>query len=252
MTASNRIWLGSFAVVIALCLLPATSTAQGVLFVQNNNVGIGVASPARQLHIDSHTANTDVILLRSTDGQRLLRMFETAGTGGVLSMYDSNNHEDFRISATGDSWFASAGEVGIGCTDPDHDLTIGGSGAGCNTGVFSEVDAGEAQFTTSSSRTIKENLHSVDADDILDKISGVEVYTYDFIDGPKDRLGIMAEDFHTIFGRGSDKMLSGQEVQMALWLAVQELAEHNRGLSLRNQELEERLEALEHRLGMSE
>ncbi|MEM7356107.1 MAG: tail fiber domain-containing protein, partial [Acidobacteriota bacterium] len=58
---------------------------------------------------------------------------------------------------------------------------------------------------------------------ILEKIAAIDVYTYDFIDGPQDRLGLMAEDFHQIFGRGSDKMLPTQDVQMAMWLAIQEL-----------------------------
>ena len=39
----------------------------------------------------------------------------------------------------------------------------------------------------------------------------------------KDKLGLMAEDFHQVFKRGSDTTINGQEVQMALWLAVQEL-----------------------------
>ena len=54
-------------------------------------------------------------------------------------------------------------------------------------------------------------------------MSGIDVYQYDFIGGPKNRLGLMAEDFHQVFGRGSDKELNGQEIEMALWLAVQEL-----------------------------
>ena len=49
------------------------------------------------------------------------------------------------------------------------------------------------------------------------------MYTYDFINGPKDKLGLMSEDFHEVFGRGSDKYINHGDVQMALWLAVQEL-----------------------------
>ena len=70
---------------------------------------------------------------------------------------------------------------------------------------------------------MKENLEPVPGDGILQKISDVDVYTYDYIEGPKDKLGLMAEDFHQVFERGSDKTINGQEVQMALWLAVQEL-----------------------------
>jgi hypothetical protein len=75
---------------------------------------------------------------------------------------------------------------------------------------------GSTTFTASSSRTIKENLAPVQVPSILDKISGVNVYNYDLIEGPKDKIGLMAEDFHAIFGRGSDKEINGQEVEMAL------------------------------------
>lgn len=124
------------------------------------------------------------------------------------------------------------------CLYPDHDLTVGGSGEGCNTGTFSELDAGEATFTISSSRAIKENLAAVPGTGILDKIQGTPVYTYDFIDGPKDKMGLMAEDFHAIFGRGNSSEINGNEVMMALWLAVQEL--HGE-----NEELKKRIEKLE-------
>lgn len=202
------------------------------------NVGIGTSSPTAPLTLKTRSVNADGISVVSTDGQPLLRLFETTGTGGLLSLYDSAGNEDFRISATGDSWFNSAGEVGIHCSSPDHDLTIGGSGPGCNTGVFSEIDAGESQFTVSSSRAIKTHLDPVAVPGLLDKVRSARVYTYDFVDGPADRIGLMAEDFHAIFGRGEATMLSGQEIQMALWLAVQELA-------ARNAELEERLSRLE-------
>jgi hypothetical protein len=52
----------------------------------------------------------------------------------------------------------------------------------------------------------------------------------------------MAEDFHEIFRRGSERTLSGQEVEMALWLAVQELTARNEQLARRLSELEARLE----------
>ncbi|MFA9288282.1 MAG: MerR family DNA-binding transcriptional regulator [Weeksellaceae bacterium] len=111
----------------------------------------------------------------------------------------------------------STGNVGIGTTDPQADLDIA-SGAS-----YSRANAGDTQFTASSSRTLKENFSEVTVANIRDRILGTQVYTYDFIDGPKDRMGLIAEDFHTIFGRGSNKMINGQEVQMALWLGMQDL-----------------------------
>ena len=115
------------------------------------------------------------------------------------------------------------GNMGIACDSSiNSDLVVGSQGS-CNAGTRSELNAGDTQFTASSSRTLKQNLHHVEVPNILNRISSVPVYQYDFIEGPKDRLGLVAEDFHGVFARGSDKVLSGQEVQMALWLAVQEL-----------------------------
>ena len=146
----------------------------------------------------------------------------------------------------------AADNVGIaGCTQPDHDLTIGGSEAGCDTGTFSEIDAGDANFTTSSSRHIKENFTRVPNTDILQKIENIPVSTYDFIDGPKDKMGLVAEDFYTVFGRGSDKVINGNEVTMALWLAVQTLTKENQVLKARVEVLEvdaQRMTELESRL----
>lgn len=43
----------------------------------------------------------------------------------------------------------------------------------------------------------------------------------------RDKPGLIAGDFHAVFQRSSDKELNGPGVQMALWLAVQELKEEN-------------------------
>lgn len=140
------------------------------------------------------------------------------------------------------------GNVGLGCTDPAARLVIGGFGASCSTAPFSSINPGASTFTTSSSRSYKENLQRMDVPDILQRISGVGVFTYDFIDGPKNRLGMVAEEFHQVFGRGSDKLIEGGEIEMALWLAVQHLSQLNQELTSRNEEVEKRLKAIEARL----
>ncbi|MBI9101196.1 MAG: tail fiber domain-containing protein [Spirochaetales bacterium] len=126
------------------------------------------------------------------------------------------------------------GRVGIGNgeTSLDYALQIGPS-----DGTFSKINPGETTFTTTSSREYKENISPVQVDGILEKIAAISVMTYDFKSeyaadeaSRLDRLGLIAEDFHTIFARGSDKQINGQEVQMALWLAVQELKAENEEL----------------------
>ncbi|MDP7610615.1 MAG: tail fiber domain-containing protein, partial [Candidatus Woesearchaeota archaeon] len=116
-------------------------------------------------------------------------------------------------------------------TEPDHDLEIG-------TGTYSEIDAGESTFTTGSSRTFKQNIKNVTLNQsILRQISKIPVTTYDFkpeicnvsdYDGKcTNKIGLIAEDFHQIFKRGDEKSLSGDEVKMALWLAIQEIQAEN-------------------------
>ncbi|MEM7581927.1 MAG: tail fiber domain-containing protein [Acidobacteriota bacterium] len=208
----------------------------------DGNVGLGTSSPdgdldvidgGSQFVLDVGANNDNVIALTSSDGENLLTLFETVGTGAVLSMYDSGENERFRIATTGGANHFS-GNLGVGCNTASADLTVNSSiNAGtttCGSGTESTMNAGDTQFVVTSSRTYKENLESVEVEGLLEKISDIDVYHYDFINGPKDRVGLIAEDFHQIFGRGSEKRLSGQEVQMALWLAVKELTQRNDAL----------------------
>jgi hypothetical protein len=208
----------------------------------SGNVGIGTASPAKKLTVLSSGGN-DVIFetLRSTDSQPLVTIFQTTSGDGLMQVFNSANQEAFRLTAV------SGGRLAIGCNSPEHDLDLSDTpGSACNAGTArSFVDAGSSQFTASSSRFIKENLAPVRVANILDRIANVSVYNYDFINGPKDKIGLMAEDFHTILGHGSDKLINGQEVEMTLWLAVQELTARNKQLADQNSDLAKRLERLE-------
>jgi endosialidase-like protein len=156
------------------------------------------------------------------------------GTNGSMPVILGTNNVD-RLHLDTD------GDVGINCNNPTSDLVIA-SGSGC-ANPASNINAGSTQFTVTSSRTYKEHLEPVSVPDVLDKIAKVDVYQYDFINGPTNRLGLMAEDFHQIFGRGSDKLLDGGEVQMALWLAVKELTARNKELTDRLSQLESQVKS---------
>ena len=193
----------------------------------DGDVGIGTASPAARLHVASGESRFD-------------------SASATL-----NSH--FNFSGNGQNYFrgttiiaddAVGSHVGIGCDSPQADLVVGANAASCAGGAFTAITAGSAPVT-SSSRSFKTNLAAVAVPGILEKVQQVGVFTFDFINGPADRLGLMAEDFHTIFQRGSDKVIDSGEVTSALWLAVQELV-------TRNQELTERLKALEARLPAEE
>ena len=193
----------------------------------DGDVGIGTASPQRLLHLTSSSGNA---ALQFTNNS-------------AKSWHIANSTNDFNFSETGVAdarlFLRAGGNVGIACNAPNSDLVVA-SGGGC-VNPSSSMNAGDAQFTVASSRTFKENLEPVAVPDILDKIEKVGVYNYDFIDGPKDRLGLIAEDFHEVLGRGDEKYINGGEVQMALWLAVQQLTAQNKALTDRLNALDKEL-----------
>ncbi|HZF12712.1 MAG TPA: tail fiber domain-containing protein [Thermoanaerobaculia bacterium] len=209
----------------------------------SGNVGVGTASASSRLTLKNGTANADAFILQRSqaDSQTIFRIFETTAGAGLFSVFDDTGLEATRFTSV------SGGKLAIGCNAPDHRLDLGnGTGVACSSSATrSFIDAGSTTFTASSSRSLKENLEPVQVPNILDKIAHVAVYNYDFINGPKDKIGLMAEDFHTVLGHGSDKLINGQEVEMTLWLAVQELTTRNKELAAENGDLAKRLARLE-------
>jgi hypothetical protein len=202
----------------------------------SGNVGVGTASPGAKLDIGTgSTARGGFTKLLIGNGGNSAQLELFGVTKSAAIAYDGSALSFF----TNGSSFVQAlnidntGHVGIGTATPGSQLVIA-SGA-----TTSSINAGSAQFTIGSSRTIKENIEPIDVPDILQKIEAVPVVTYDFKDnGPKDRLGLIAEDFHQVLGRGDDKHIDGQDVQMALWMAVQKLTAENKALTERLAKLE--------------
>jgi hypothetical protein len=216
----------------------------------NGNVGIGIVSPSNRLHVFTTTSSDGLSIDGTTFPAIVLRISGTIK--GYAPAIVTANGGFFSNSSTGDFAFrsetnkilfgvgsgaatmaVSGNNVGIGTVTPGSQLVIA-SGA-----TTSSINAGATQFTVASSRTFKENIEPTDVPDILQKIEAVPVVTYDFKNnGPKNRLGLIAEDFHTVLGRGDDKHIDGQDVQMALWMAVQKLTAENKALTDRLSKLE--------------
>jgi hypothetical protein len=212
---------------LPLRIRPGAPTSS-VDIAASGNVGVGTASPSFKLDVSggalgfSSDASTFVGPSISRASDQLV--FNT-GTNGFLVNSQANSANLVKIQ--------NNGNVGIGTLSPGSQLVIA-SGA-----TTSSINAGSSQFTVASSRTFKENIEPVEVPDILQKIEAVPVVTYDFKNnGPKDRLGLIAEDFHEVFGRGDDKHIDGQDVQMALWMAVQKLTAENKALTERLAKLE--------------
>ncbi len=204
--------------------------SNAIYVASDGDVGMGTTSPGAQIHV-SDTASVNLRLEGDSAGFQLIDVNGPTNEGVAQQFVNAG---EWRLRGVDDALALETvpgivvdlgnGNVGLNCTSaPAADLVVGDASGACTGGTRSQMNAGDAQFTVPSSRTYKENLVAVETGDILEKITGIDVYSYDYINGPKERLGLMAEDFHQIFGRGSDKLLNGQEVQMALWLAIQEL-----------------------------
>jgi hypothetical protein len=241
--------------------LAAETPTDSLVITPAGRVGVGTASPTAKLSLIGATDYDAVMRVRNTSslGFSGIEFLDYVGTPRFFFGVNNSNLTT-RLNSFSSTPFLlmtnsveriridPGGNVGLGCTNPAARLVIGGFGSSCSGAPFSSINPGAATFTTSSSRSYKENLDKVDIPDILERVSDVGVYTYDFIDGPKNRLGLMAEDFHEVFGRGSEKVIEGGEVEMALWLAVQRLTQINQELTARNEEVEKRLAAIEARL----
>ena len=129
--------IGSFLLLTPL----STATAQGVLFVQNNNVGIGIATPAKPLHIQK-SDGTAAIFVQEQSGTVAARPLFQLENNGVVRFTLNAKHvaktwrfesgAGFAISLNGsgvqEMTVASGGNVTIA-----GDLVTGGSGT-CNPG----------------------------------------------------------------------------------------------------------------------
>jgi trimeric autotransporter adhesin len=119
------------------------------------------------------------------------------------------------------------------------------------------VIEGQVAFTAVSDKTKKENFQPVDGEEVLEKIRGFELSSWNFIGhDPKQfrHYGPMAQDFYAAFGQdglgqiGSETTINSGDLAGILMIAVQALEKRTAELKHTKAQLAamaERLEALE-------
>ena len=130
-----------------------------------------------------------------------------------------------------------------------------------NTNVT--VIEGQVAFTFPSDKTKKENFQPVDGEEVLGKIRGFELTSWNFIGhDPKEfrHYGPMAQDFFAAFGQdgvgqiGTETTINSGDLAGILMIAVQELEKRTAELKQKEAQiaaLAARLEALELRQNQS-
>ncbi len=129
------------------------------------------------------------------------------------------------------------------------------------------VIEGEVGFTASSDRNKKENFQPVGGEEVLGKIRGLSLTSWNFIGQDPKRFrhyGPMAQDFFAAFGRdaigtiGTKTTITSTDIDGILMIAAQALEERTieqkkeiEALRGENADLKARLAALERRVGSS-
>jgi len=170
------------ATLVGLLMISGFAQAQGTLFVTGDKVGIGTDTPSELLH------------LKISSGLELKMRLEQAATNAwAYSVVNSNPSRPnaFRISKQG----SGGPEVDIiGRFDPGAQPTMDVAGS---------IRATNVMF--SSSRELKTDFQAIDAGDVLNRVSQLEMSSWRYKQGsPGKHIGPIAEDFEQVFGLGTD------------------------------------------------
>jgi len=116
------------------------------------------------------------------------------------------------------------------------------------------VIEGEVAYTFTSDKDQKENFRPVDANEVLKKIRGLELSSWNYKGHDHEKFrhyGPMAQDFYAAFGDdgvgqiGTETTLNSGDVAGILMIAVQALGNENADLKARIENLEEMLKEIQ-------
>ncbi len=190
--------LVAVALAAAVLLAPVAASAQGVLFVVNNQVGIGTNSPNAPLEIAPASGNAafrlsfpgDTTWAISNTGK--IVTFNMIGSGGQETTFRERNDND-----GGKSTFEVQGSVR------------------------------GTSFKNSSSRELKTNFAPVEYRSVLAKLSDLDVTSWNYKADKLERrhYGPVAEEFQATFGLGDGKTISTIDSAGVAFAAIKGLHE---------------------------
>lgn len=155
--------------------------------------------------------------------------------GGVIKGSININHAStMRVSldSDGNGYFATGVGVGV---EPTHPFQAAG-GAFCDGTTW--INASDANA--------KENFQPVDGEELLEKISGLEITRWKYKgDSEIEHIGPTAQDFQETFGVGSDgKSISTIDPSGIALAAIKELNKQNQMLQEKSTDLQKQNEEL--------
>jgi trimeric autotransporter adhesin len=235
----------SFFSVLIAALIYLLSLAEVVVAQTNTSLGTGAL------------VNNTTGVNNAAIGNNAL-FFNTTGSNNTATGVDA-----LVFNSTGDSNTAIGHSATVSARNLTNATAIG-AGATVNASNkvrlgsnFVTVIEGQVGFTAVSDKTQKENFQPVDGEEVLGKIRGFELSSWNFIGhDPKEfrHYGPMAQDFYAAFGHdglgqiGSETTINSGDLAGILMIAVHALEKRTAELKQKEARiavLESRLEALE-------
>ena len=249
---------GIAALLILFCvsLVPAAAAQTGVLFVENDRVGVGTDTPEFDFEVEGEDSR---VLVDTTSGAASNRTLLELRNSGAVQIFLKNVSDNI-------IWQMSAFKSSLQL-----------SRAGASAGVFRVLNSGGVQalngasvlmwlkkhgdleiagyLSQGSSREIKTAINPVDGARILDQVVSLPIATWAYDGRPEEALhiGPMAEDFYASFGFGSDdRHLAPGDLAGVALASVQQLHAELQSETAKRHELEEQNRQLEDRLAALE
>ena len=216
----------------------------------SGNVGIGTASPAQRLtvmdgpiFVQAAADNLDVFAGMGIDlssgpafnyGYAGSSFGRSAGFFNVrpdASAVAPNPSLRFMTANVQRMIITNTGNVGIGVANPSQPLQMA-------SGAF--VSAG-GQWMNASSRSLKDDIRDLPADEALEALQGLSPVTYVYKAAPSEpRAGFIAEDVPALFAASDRKGMNPMDVAAVLTKVVQEQQKTIEELKARLDELEKK------------
>lgn len=104
-----------------------TALADGTIYDDGTNIGIGTTTPASRLHIKSDGNSTTPIYVEKSNATTPLFTIEQGGIGnGNASLYNGSGDKKVNLATSGDSYL-NGGSLGIGNAAPAATLDVTGT-----------------------------------------------------------------------------------------------------------------------------
>jgi len=214
-TSRSMPWIMAGGLLIALTFIPAPpASAQDVLYVVNDKVGIGTSSPLKLFHV----SGGDILL----DNNRWFQV--RTSTGGIASIFWLDGSNDVNFAAPTGRYFnlreggtirvtIYQGRMGIGVVTPSYPLQLA-NGAYCSAGGV---------WTDGSSREYKENIRELALNEAEEAFSRLRPVVFKYKNEPSDTsVGFIAEEVPDLVASPDRKGVAPMDVVAVLTKVVQE------------------------------